>query len=536
IGLVSPTNSLVGSTALDRVGRDGVTVLNNSNYVVRSQFWNNELVSQVGAVTWGDGNSGVIGAVSIANSLVGSKVNDRVGNDDVVALGNGDYIVSSDSWDNMAVSNAGAVTLGNGIASISSFINSCNSVLGNITNQGRSIKFAFNELSTKLLVGKPAENIITIYNQRAIALAGDLDNKILSISGSGEADFITEDCELIASLTTIGSSPISGNTAATVWVADAQPTNYAKRYYEVFPDSNSTTDTCKLSLYFTQAEFDDFNVVSSVKLPQNPSDTIGVANLIVEKRLGKSNDGTGLPDSYLGEVSEIDLDDNNVLWNAQEMRWEVSFDVTGWGGFFLKAKVATIPDISTVEFDLCNQPFTASFDPIENAIAYQVEITIPTLNNRVITRRINEAIFSGNFNIPNRVLGSEIELRIAAIFFDEDTGEETIGEFSESGTFVLECEENGNLILENRSHTFTGLQLYPNPTSNTFTVAYNSLEGDNLKLQILDFAGKVVFEENNRLQTGENRSTYWIGHLVAGTYILKVQSGQRVEQVKLVKL
>ncbi|MEM9886620.1 MAG: T9SS type A sorting domain-containing protein [Bacteroidota bacterium] len=535
-GVVSSSNSLIGSRIFDQVGRTRIFALSNGNYVVSSSIWDNESTRDAGAATWGDGSIGISGTISSDNSLVGDTANDNVGLFGVMPISEGNYFVKNFNWGSRDVRNLGAVTWGNGITGINGFINTCNSVLGNIADQGSSLNPIFNEISKKLLVGKPAENIITVYDPTAIVLADNLDNKTLSISGIGEANFITEDCELIASLATVGANPVNGNTAATVWVADVQPTDYAKRYYEVFPENNPTTTTGKLSLYFTQAEFDDFNAVSSVKLPQNPSDTIGIANLIIEKRLGKSSDGTGLPDSYSGEVSDIDPDDGDILWNAQEMRWEVSFGVTGWGGFFLKAKASTIPDLSTLIFDLCNLPFTASFSPVENAVAYQVEITIPMLNNRVITRRINEAMFSSNLNIPDRVLGSAVEIRVAAIFFDENTSEETVGEFSESQTIVLECDEAGNLILENRSSTFAGLQLYPNPANDAFTIEYNSPTDGNLQIQILDLTGKVLFEENNRLQIGENRSTYSFGHLAAGTYILKVQSGQRVEQVKVVKL
>ena len=48
-------------------------VLANGNYVVRSPYWDNGAAADAGAVTWGDGTSGVTGAVSAANSLVGSR-------------------------------------------------------------------------------------------------------------------------------------------------------------------------------------------------------------------------------------------------------------------------------------------------------------------------------------------------------------------------------------------------------------------------------------------------------------------------------
>ena len=43
--------------------------------------------------TWGSGTTGVSGAVSAANSLVGTTANDFVGSFGVTALSNGNYVV-----------------------------------------------------------------------------------------------------------------------------------------------------------------------------------------------------------------------------------------------------------------------------------------------------------------------------------------------------------------------------------------------------------------------------------------------------------
>src|SRR5262249_5240867 len=78
-GIVSDANSLVGSNPGDRVGIGdsylSIIRLSNGNYVVDSPYWSGER----GAVTWGDGSAGVRGIVSDTNSLVGSNPGDRVG-------------------------------------------------------------------------------------------------------------------------------------------------------------------------------------------------------------------------------------------------------------------------------------------------------------------------------------------------------------------------------------------------------------------------------------------------------------------------
>ena len=128
IGVVSAANSLVGSTASDQVGT-GVTALVNGNYVVNSYNWDNGAATNAGAVTWGSGVSGVSGGISAANSLVGSTANDTIGSTGVTALDNGNYVVSSPYWSaDGSASYHGAVTWGNGTTGVAGQISAANSL------------------------------------------------------------------------------------------------------------------------------------------------------------------------------------------------------------------------------------------------------------------------------------------------------------------------------------------------------------------------------------------------------------------------
>jgi Repeat of unknown function (DUF5650)/MBG domain (YGX type)/Bacterial Ig domain len=129
-GPVSAANSLVGSRANEQVGREGVTPLTNGNYVVNSVVWGNGVTPFVGAVTWGNGTTGITGPVSASNSLVGSALGDFVGFGGVVALSNGNYVVSSFGWTNGSAESAGAVTWGNGATGITGPVTTANSLVG----------------------------------------------------------------------------------------------------------------------------------------------------------------------------------------------------------------------------------------------------------------------------------------------------------------------------------------------------------------------------------------------------------------------
>lgn len=121
-GPVSATNSLVGFTANDQVGSNGVYALTgNGNYVVSSPFWDDPGTddsvttddrTNVGAVTWCDGVSGCQGRATTTNSAHGSTASDQVGNGGVTPLPDGNFVIASSEWD--SGSKTGGVTWGDG--------------------------------------------------------------------------------------------------------------------------------------------------------------------------------------------------------------------------------------------------------------------------------------------------------------------------------------------------------------------------------------------------------------------------------------
>ncbi len=173
-GVVSAANSLVGSTTGDQVGRFGVIPLTNGNYVVRNILWDNGGIVNRGAVTWGNGLSGITGPVSTANSLVGSTAQDSVGGTEVQALTNGNYVVVSKDWDNGATANVGAVTWCDGTTGRTGPVSPSNSLVGT-TAQDR-IGSAGDELNPFTGVTALANGhyvvVSTVWRNEGVANAG----------------------------------------------------------------------------------------------------------------------------------------------------------------------------------------------------------------------------------------------------------------------------------------------------------------------------------------------------------------------------
>ncbi len=162
-GLVSGTNSLIGNSPGDQAGLGGVTSLSNSNYVVCSPGWANNGATNAGAITWCNGSSGLIAVISSTNSLVGDTANDQIGSyklytyspynpppygglstqmvSAVISLPNGNYVVESPYWNSAGITNAGAITWGNGTVGLTGVVSSANSLVGSSSNDWAGSRF-----------------------------------------------------------------------------------------------------------------------------------------------------------------------------------------------------------------------------------------------------------------------------------------------------------------------------------------------------------------------------------------------------------
>jgi hypothetical protein len=167
---VGAGNSLVGSIAGDRVGAS-VAALVSGHFVVVSDAWSDAGLAGVGATTWANGNGSVTGAVSATNSLVGTTSLDRIGLAGVVALSNGSYLVRSPVWDAPARADAGAVTFVRGDGAAAGVVSAMNGVVGSVPGEGSELPFDYDAAANRLVVGRPASNAVSVYRDDGLFLA-----------------------------------------------------------------------------------------------------------------------------------------------------------------------------------------------------------------------------------------------------------------------------------------------------------------------------------------------------------------------------
>jgi hypothetical protein len=195
------------------VGRSGVVALSNGNYVVTSQDYQNS----AGAVTWGSGTMGVSGVLTSSNSLVGST-GDMVGMAAVTALSNGNYVVKTHRWNNGALGDAGAVTWGNGSTGVTGTISSSNSLVGLTSNTGLATPVA-DDVNGTFLAGFVSEGGTTssggTYGGRV--RVGSQSSGVVSPQDFGSQDFAAQADQSLL-LTANVDSTLNTGAAVTIQV------------------------------------------------------------------------------------------------------------------------------------------------------------------------------------------------------------------------------------------------------------------------------------------------------------------------------
>lgn len=337
-----------------------------------------------------------------------------------------------------------------------------------------------------------------------------LQNRTQALAVSGPVSFSSNCDNLITRIVPGGVAPLAGNTTATVWFDDVQQPGYLKRHYQITPENNATVATARISLYFKQTEFDAFNAVNPVKLPTGPDDAAGISRLVLQKRGGVSIDGSGLPASFPGPITIIDPDDNDIFYDYVSYRWQVSFDVTGFSGFFA-GSFASLP-VKWLQL-------SADLNNVGNAsLNWKVQesgvesYTVEQSDNGLQFNKMGTLLSKGDgehsytFNDTKKLFHKQ---------FYRITQKDKDGKFTFSAVLTLVPVSSGVIVV------------YPNPVRQSIRLEVPKSLGYSL-MKITDFSGRLL----KQFELHPGTTILDASFLRQGIYLLQFANGQSGKLIK----
>lgn len=327
---------------------------------------------------------------------------------------------------------------------------------------------------------------------------------------SGPTIFSNSSCsDLITTLTPNGVSPLSGSTTAKVWIETLQDPAFVKRHYEITPAANTTTATSRITIYSTQQEFDDFNFVNTVKLPTGPTDMTGIANLIIDKRGGVSNNNTGLPGTYPGLTTIIKPADADIVWNSNVNRWEITFDVVGFSGFFIESVSAPLPVrwLSITGVINAQKQTVLNWEVQENNVLnYSVEKSDNAVNFTGIATVNSKGDAKNSYNFTDAsMLNGLMYFRVK----QTDRNART----SYSPIIKLSNNQNGKFAV------------YPNPVKDMVSITGATIGSTAI---LTDLTGKSL----QQIKIKQSAFTIDMSKYNSGVYVLKTDNGITLKIIK----
>lgn len=205
-------------------------------------------------------------------------------------------------------------------------------------------------------------------------------NKSATLNTKMGYNYFVNGCEMITRVESSGAAPITGNTTAKAWI-DSSLQEFVSRRIEVNTENNNNTSTGKVTLFYTQADFDQFNKNNTKQLPTSPTDEENKKNVIVHYFAGKSKDDTGNPNSYENSVINTPVKAENIKWNNTYNYWEITVDAIGFGGYLLSSN-ASLANLENSLSQLTLYP---------NPVVNELSINLPTNVKEAQVKIVNVA-------------------------------------------------------------------------------------------------------------------------------------------------
>jgi len=90
-------------------------------------------------------------------------------------------------------------------------------------------------------------------------------------------------------------------------------------------------------------------------------------------------------------------------------------------------------------------------------------------------------------------------------------------------------------VLETDKAESSYIMLYPNPVNDQLQISYETQKTGNIQIEIVDLQGKVLLQQSINCQNGTNQAIIPVSQLAKGIYLCRLQSNDKVENIKFIK-
>ena len=351
-------------------------------------------------------------------------------------------------------------------------------------------------------------------------------NSTVSVSGTDYADAY---CNSIARVLPSGASPVSGAINVCTKYESGVPSfnsqPYCERHYDIEPAVNASTATGTITLYFTQAEFNAYNAASGVypDLPTGSGDAAGIANLRITQFHGTS--ATGLPGSYSGSSVLINPSDANIVWDATASRWEITFDVTGFSGFFVHTGSSILP-LQLLQFSGTpsgnNNLLQWTTATEEQTAFFAIQRSIDGINFTTIAQVAASGTTAGNKSYR---YADDVSHIGQPVYYYRLKMIDVNGQFTYSAIISLQRSQYEFLV-----------KVLQNPFRQQLQATITSPQLQECAITLTDMNGRMVAQRKVVLQKGVNLVNIpGVQGPGAGTYVLTLVTTTEKRVIKVVK-
>ena len=340
-------------------------------------------------------------------------------------------------------------------------------------------------------------------------------------------------CNTIATILPSGLAQVSGSINTCVRVEDVVHTYhnmpYLQRVYDLVPATNAATATATLTLYYTQGEFTAYNAAKPAPYPALPVDAADALNNKANLRITQFH-GTGTyPGNYNGgTVDLINPVDAKIVWSGAPLnRWEVTFDIVGFSGFYLHTTVTNAPlPINLLSFSGRNNGNSNLLEwatsSEQNSNYFELQRSTDGINfvkAATITAAGNSST-NRNYNYNDNISSFTARLFYYRLKQVDNSGE------AKYSTIV-------KIKLGNKGFD---VEASPNPFADQLRVQVDAIQKENATITLNSLDGRKILKQNTSLNKGSNVVLLdKLDNLPGGIYLLTVVTDSEKITVKVIK-